>query len=103
MERFDIYHDLPINASAAKTFESISDPEHLKNWWPLRCNGKPEKGSVYNFYFAPEYDWFAEVVVCRPDSAFHLKMTKSDPDWDSTSFGFDIEQRARRYPAQILA
>ncbi|WP_149304159.1 SRPBCC family protein [Pareuzebyella sediminis] len=93
MESFDIYHDLPIKATAAKTFEGISNPEHLKNWWPLRCSGKPEKGAVYNFYFGPEYNWFAEVVSCRPDSAFHLSMTKSDADWDPTSFGFDIQRK----------
>ena len=93
MKGFDIHHDLPIDASAAKIFESISKPNHLENWWPLRCSGKPEKGAVYNFYFTPDYDWFAEVILCEPDSAFHLKMTKSDADWDPTTFGFDIEQR----------
>lgn len=91
-ERFAIYHDLVINASLAKVFKAVSIPEHLVNWWPLKCSGKPEIGEEYNFYFTPEYDWLGRVIEYSPNKAFHIKMIKSDPNWDSTSFGFDLKE-----------
>jgi len=54
---FAIYHDLVIKASNQKVFDAISTPDHLINWWPKKCGGKPETGEEYNFYFAPEYNW----------------------------------------------
>ena len=48
-------------------------------------------GGEYNFYFGPEYDWYGRVIAADPGKSFHLKMTKSDSDWNTTSFGFDLE------------
>lgn len=92
LNSFSIYHDLLINASTQKIFDAVSAPEHLNNWWTLRCTGIAEVGSEYNLYFTPEYDWHGKVMVCDPNSSFHIKMTKSDSDWDPTSFGFDLEE-----------
>ena len=88
---YNIYHDLLIKASKQSVFEAISSPEHLINWWPLKCTGTPTRGAEYNFYFGPQYDWYAEVSKSGPDS-FYLNMTRSDADWDSTSFGFDLRE-----------
>ena len=86
-----IYHDFRINAPLSKTFAAISDPKHLVNWWPMRCSGVAAEGELYNFFFGPEYDWYGKVSKLEQDRAFHIKMTTSDPDWDPTSFGFDLE------------
>ena len=88
---FAIYHDLMIIASLEKVFEAVTEPEHLVNWWPLKCSGRPEMGAEYNFYFTPEYDWLGRVIEYSQNRSFHIKMTKSDADWDPTSFGFDLE------------
>ena len=90
-ESFAIYHDLMINASLANVFEAVTKPEHLVNWWPLKCSGISEIGAEYNFYFTPDYDWFGRVIEYSHNRSFHIKMTKSDADWDPTSFGFDME------------
>ena len=87
-----IYHDLLINASERDVFDAISLPEHLNNWWTLKCSGKPEKGAEYNFYFAEEYDWYGVVANCEADQSFYIKIPKADADWDPTSFGFDLEE-----------
>ena len=89
---FEIYHDLYIKASAKEVFDGVSDPEHLNNWWTLKCKGTPELGAAYHLYFAPEYDWLGEVTVVNHHSSFHIKMTRSITDWDATTFGFDIEE-----------
>ncbi len=89
---FGIYHDLTIKAPIEKVFEAIAEPKHLINWWPLKCNGTPEIGNEYNFYFTPEYDWFGKVSRIVPNQSFYIKMTKSDSDWNPTTFGFDLKK-----------
>ncbi|MEQ9306557.1 MAG: SRPBCC domain-containing protein [Marinoscillum sp.] len=96
MENFEghtIYHDLVITAPIDQVFKAVSEPSHLINWWPSRCKGIPKENEVYNFFFTPEYDWFGAVSKVVNNKSFHIKMTKSDPDWDSTAFGFDLEQK----------
>jgi len=90
--KYSIFHDLIIEAPIEKIFEAISNPNHLENWWPLKCTGKPVGGETYNFYFTPEYDWYGKVITSEKNRSFHIKMLKSDEDWNSTSFGFDLEQ-----------
>lgn len=87
-----IYHDLYIKSTRQKVFDAITQPEHLNNWWPLKSTGEPVKGSKYNFYFTPEYDWYGEVSKVEEGKSFHIKMTNADDDWNPTSFGFDLQE-----------
>ena len=89
---FNIYHDFVIKTSLKDAFDAVSQPEHLNNWWTKSCKGTPKVGEEYNYYFAPEYDWYGRVEICEPNEAFHVKMTKSDKDWNPTSFGFNFEE-----------
>ncbi len=89
---FDIFHDLVIIASVQEVYDAVSLPQHLNNWWTLTCTGTPELGAEYNFYFAPEYNWYGEVTVFDPERSFHIKMTQADDDWNPTTFGFDLEE-----------
>ena len=89
-----IYHDLAISAPINKVFQAITSPEHLINWWPLKCKGNPRINTEYNFYFTSEYDWYGKVIEVTENKSFYIKMTKSDVDWDPTAFGFDLEQSA---------
>lgn len=93
---FGIYHDLIIEAPAETVFKAISEPKHLVNWWPLKCTGEPELGSEYNFYFAPEYDWYGKVSKIIPNRVFQIKMTKSEPNWDPTTFGFEMSEEEEK-------
>ena len=86
-----IYHDLIIKATPQQVYRAVSQPNHINNWWTLRCSGEPALGSEYNFYFSEEHDWFGEVTNAAEFQSFHIKMTRTDPDWEPTSFGFDIE------------
>ncbi|MGB3152389.1 MAG: SRPBCC domain-containing protein [Maribacter sp.] len=90
MNSFSIYHRLVIQSTTQKVFEAVSHPEHLTNWWPKKCSGKPNLGEVYNFFFAEEYDWYGKVTKCEKNKKFHITMTESDEDWNNTSFGFDL-------------
>ena len=90
MEGYTIVHDLLIAAPVNKVFKAITSPKHLMNWWPLECK---RTGEEYNFYFAPKYNWYGKVIKVVENRAFHIKMTKSDADWDPTSFGFDLEAK----------
>jgi uncharacterized protein YndB with AHSA1/START domain len=87
-----IYHDLQIKAPTQSVFDAVTLPEHLVNWWPFKCSGEPNVGTEYNFFFGPEYDWKGKVVQCETGTSFYIKMTKSDLDWNPTSFGFDLKE-----------
>lgn len=90
---FTIYHDLVIKSDKYSVFKAVSDPNQLENWWPLKCSGVPELGEEYNFNFTDTYDWYAKVESMEHLENIHYKMTKSDKDWDPTSFGFDLVQK----------
>lgn len=92
MSTFSIYHDFRIKASLGEVFDAITQPTHLVNWWPLKCSGEPIKGATYNFNFTDEYDWYGEVISVIPNEHFYIKMTKSDENWNPTTFGFDLKQ-----------
>ena len=92
---FNIYHHLVINKEPKAVFEARTKPEYLNNWWPLKSSGKPVAGTEYNLYFGDKYDWYGEVVKSVPNQSFQIKMTKSDKDWDPTSFGFDLEKHSK--------
>ncbi|MBX2827171.1 MAG: SRPBCC domain-containing protein [Flavobacteriaceae bacterium] len=92
-KEYSIFHDLVISGTPKQVFDSVYLPEHLNNWWTLKCKGAPILGTEYNLYFAPEYNWLAEVVAVIPNESFHLKMTRSSDDWSTTTFGFDLEQK----------
>lgn len=98
---YSIHHDLEINESIDKVFQAITEPEHLINWWPLKCSGIPKENEKYNFFFASEYDWYGKVIKSEKNKSFHIKMTLSDSDWDSTSFGFDLEQKNDKVHVQF--
>lgn len=86
-----ILHDVHINADVSSVFDAISEPKHLNNWWTKKCSGTAQKGAKYNFYFSEDFDWYGEVTECVADQSLSITMTKSDADWDYTTFGFEIE------------
>jgi uncharacterized protein YndB with AHSA1/START domain len=87
----DIYHDFPINADAARVFDAISTAAGLDRWWTKRSVGQPEVGVEYQLDFGPEHRWRALVSRCEPGRAFELQMTMSDPDWNGSKVGFELE------------
>lgn len=89
---FSILHDLTIKASAKAVYHSITQPEHLNNWWTLQCEGEPNLGEKYRLYFDPNYDWRAIVAKADSHEAFELKMSESSEGWEPTSFGFLLEE-----------
>ena len=88
---YSIFHNLVINTSPNAIFDAVSLPEHLNNWWTLKSSGKPELHSEYNLNFTDNYNWFCNVSKLKANESFYLKMTQSDSDWNSTTFGFDLE------------
>ena len=89
---FTIYHSLIINASTKQVFDAISLPKQLNNWWTLKCTGNPILNAEYNLNFTDTYNWYGKVSSCISDKSFHIYMTKSDHDWDATTFGLELEE-----------
>ncbi|MAX71317.1 MAG: hypothetical protein CMC76_09495 [Flavobacteriaceae bacterium] len=87
---YSIFHSFTIKAEKSEVFKAVSDPNHLINWWPLKCSGNPKVGELYNFNFTDKYDWYSKVERCKENESIHFKMTESDDDWNPTTFGFDL-------------
>ncbi|GAB1856331.1 hypothetical protein MHTCC0001_11660 [Flavobacteriaceae bacterium MHTCC 0001] len=90
---FNIYHSLLIEQSDSRVFEAISQPKHLDNWWTLKSSGVPKLGAEYNLNFTDDYNWYCEVSELKVNESIHFKMTKSDADWNPTTFGFDLKPK----------
>ncbi|MDE2835294.1 MAG: SRPBCC domain-containing protein [Bacteroidota bacterium] len=79
-----IYHDITIDAPLQRVRAAIMSPQEIDRWWTLKCEGRPELGGVYRFYFGPDYDWYAEVILCGDDRGIEWCFTKADEDWTGT-------------------
>ena len=86
----DIFHNFPIKASARRVFEAISTPGGLNSWWTKNCSATPSKDAEYDLGFGPGYDWRATASQWLPDSAFELRFTDADADWQGTRVGFHL-------------
>ena len=87
----DILQDFPIAADSARVYDGVSSPALLDEWWTLHSSGTPVVGAEYRLDFGPGYDWRAVVTRAEPGSAFELRMTDSDADWNGTRVGFELE------------
>jgi uncharacterized protein YndB with AHSA1/START domain len=90
-----IYHNFIIEAAPEKVFKAVTDPRLFENWWPLRCTGTPAMGEEYNFVFEEPYNWVAAISKFELNRSVYYKMTKSDPDWDPTTFGFELKEHEK--------
>ena len=89
-----IRQDFQINASARKVFDAVSTSTGLDSWWTKTCTGSPAEGAEYSLGFGPEYDWHAVVTQCIPDSAFEIRLTKADADWQDSRVGFELTEES---------
>lgn len=89
---YNIYHNLQVKTSAKEVFDAVSQPEHLNKWWTLKSSGIPELGAEYNLNFTDDYNWYCEVSKVENNKCIHFKMTKSDKDWNPTTFCFDLKE-----------
>lgn len=89
----DVHFDLPILAPAMQVFEAVSTPAGLDAWWTERSQGTAKPGAPFELWFPPDFDWRAKVSACEPGVRFELELTRSDPDWNGTRVGFELEPR----------
>ena len=87
---FSIEHSIEIEADASLVFDAITKPEGLSSWWTAKSSGKLAIGEQYNFYFTPDFDWWAVVVAFEENESVEFVMTDADEDWMSTRLVFSI-------------
>jgi hypothetical protein len=52
-----------------------------------------QRGSEFQLWFGPAYDWRATVTRCVAPRAFELRITAADADWLGTRVGFHLDDR----------
>lgn len=87
-----IYHDVTINAPPERVFAAVTHPEELNQWWTLHCEGRPESGARYRFYFGPQYNWYAAVKACAENHMIDWHFTQAQEDWNGTSLRFEVAE-----------
>ena len=90
---YSIFHNLIIIASTKDVFDAVSLPIHLNNWCTLKSSGIPVLNSEYNLNFTDDFNWYCKVSHILINKSIHFSMTKSDSDWNPTTFGFHLEQQ----------
>jgi len=48
--------------------------------------------SEYNLHFTNQYDWYGKVPEVKGNEIFCVTMTKSDSDWNDTTFSSHLEE-----------
>lgn len=88
-----IYHDIEIKNSIDKIMAAVTTPEGFNSWWTLRCSGQPQVGELFNFYFSPDYDWYAYIGEYVAGSHVRYDMHKTSADWESTQLRFAVIEK----------
>jgi uncharacterized protein YndB with AHSA1/START domain len=88
-----IRQEFAIKASARRVFDAVSTPFGLDSWWTKTCTGTPSEGAEYALGFGPDYDWHSVVTQCIPDSAFEIRLTKADSDWQDSRVAFELTEK----------
>ena len=94
---YGIYHDVPLDVAAGKIFEAITTEDGLNSWWTDRCKADCRIGGTYNFYFAPDYSWYAEVVELTDAQHIAWIFTRADNDWTGTKLSFSSIKSNNRF------
>ena len=91
----DIFHDFGIKAPAAEVFKGFATSQGMDFWWTEKSSGKSGLMEEYVLGFGPGYEWRAKVTKYVQDKEFELQMIKSDPDWQGTRIGIQLEEKNR--------
>ena len=86
----DIYHDFAIAATVESVFQAVVTPDGLNAWWTRKAAGSPGMGEIYQFWFAPEYDWRGRVVAYQEHECIEWEIFNADEDWTGTRLGFQL-------------
>lgn len=90
----DIQHRLAIKADPSRIYDAITTPSGLNAWWTKDCEGSPEVGAPYRFYFSDDFDWKAEVVEVEPGRVIAWRFTDAEPDWTGTTLRLELQEES---------
>jgi uncharacterized protein YndB with AHSA1/START domain len=73
MELGTIEREIFVDAAPEVVFDVVSDPEHVKNWWPDDAHYEVAEGAVGEISFGDpdnggQVQWLTVLEVQRPDS-----------------------------------
>lgn len=95
MERGTIERDLYVDASPEVVFDVVSDPEHVRRWWPDEADYPVEVGGSGRIGFrdaAQQISWVRFTVVeVQPHHRFSFRWTHDEGETAGRGNSFLVE------------
>lgn len=86
-----IRHELLIEASAEKIYNSLTHQEELSAWWTPGTKATPELNSIARFPFGPEYFKEMKVVELKTAKLVRWICITGDEEWVGTTISFELQ------------
>jgi uncharacterized protein YndB with AHSA1/START domain len=87
----NIRHELIIEASAEKIYNSITTRDGLSRWWTPGAQATPELNSIARFPFGPAYYKEMKIVELIPTRLVRWTCIKGAEEWIGTIISFQLE------------
>ena len=95
-----LYHQVWINAPAARVYEALSTAEGISNWWDKQTATATDRGLVFEHNPGPEHGVVQlHVLQMVPNKRIEWECISTHPKsspasaWTGTHFSFDITPR----------
>ncbi len=95
-----LYHQVWINAPAARVYEAISTAEGISSWWDKQTATETDSGLVLEHNPGPEHGVVKlKVLQMAPDKWIEWECISTHPKsspasaWTGTHFSFEITER----------
>ncbi|HEY6950831.1 MAG TPA: SRPBCC domain-containing protein [Bacteroidota bacterium] len=89
-----IYHQLQIQAAAAKVYEALTTQDGISKWWTADCVVKPEVGFTNEFRIGTQAHYRMRVIHLAPGHSVEWKCLNQHDDWSGTQISFHLTEKA---------
>jgi uncharacterized protein YndB with AHSA1/START domain len=88
----EIWHEVPINASASDLYKALTDVKKLSHWWTTDTRGESEVGKTLEFWFSgSRATAVMEVTTLKPEELVKWRVVDgSAKEWIGTELEFKI-------------
>jgi uncharacterized protein YndB with AHSA1/START domain len=88
----DLYHNVPINASADKVYAAVATQRGMQGWWTRDTTMTPKVGASAEFRFDKRGMVFRMTIdEMKPNQLVRMSCSGDQPEWAGTTQEWRIE------------